>query len=301
MMSLVRRIIYTPPLNLVIRSTLRPFEAVLPTSLKIPVVGRISVDTEAGGSIEMLTNQTNRLAQDVFWGGIRGYEFPSLRVFMHLIREARCLIDVGANIGYYSLIAARLNPQVQCYAFEPMPGALVYLKKNIELNGLGDKIEPLGMAVAETEGEVELFVTRNPKALHLEHHLGGSSSTARAKDEHSQSVTVPMQSLDSFVADREITRVDIMKLDTEATEDKVLAGARNVVERDRPFIQCEVLPNRIERELESFFSAFGYVPFMPEESGLHRLDTILGHADAKDYFFVPESRLDAVAPLVVSG
>ena len=297
MMSLVRRVIYAPPVNLVIRTLMRPFRSALPTALKIPVAGTISVDTEVNGSIKLATNQTNRLSQDVFWGGIRGYEYPSLRVLAAFVTKAECFIDVGANIGYYSLLAARLNPNLRAYAFEPMPGAWTYLLKNIDLNGFSDRITPVRMAVADGPGEVEFFVTKNPKALHLEHHLGGSSSTARAKDQYSQTVVVQMGSLDDFVEERGIKRVDILKLDTEATEDKVLAGAAKLIRRDRPLILCEVLPGRIENELERIFREHGYVAFLPDENGLERMGSVVGHSDSKDFLFVHETRLSELENL----
>ena len=210
----------------------------LPASLKIPVAGSIRVDTEVNGSIVLATNQTCYLTKRLFWDGVKGYEYPSLRVFRDLIRAQRCFLDVGASIGYYSLMAARINPRVQVFAFEPMPSAYAFLVRNIALNGFEENIHAVRMALGDSSGEVEFFASRNPKAAYLKHHLGGASSMAGAEDEYAEAISVTIARLDDFVDQHAVGPVGIMKLDTEATEDRVLLGAEMTVKRDRPFIKA---------------------------------------------------------------
>jgi len=299
MQSIARRIIYAPPVNLVIRTTLRPFRTMLPASLKIPVAGSIRVDTEVNGSIVLATNQTCYLTKRLFWDGVKGYEYPSLRVFRDLIRAQRCFLDVGASIGYYSLMAARINPRVQVFAFEPMPSAYAFLVRNIALNGFEENIHAVRMALGDSSGEVEFFASRNPKAAYLKHHLGGASSMAGAEDEYAEAISVTIARLDDFVDQHAVGPVGIMKLDTEATEDRVLLGAEMTVKRDRPFILCEVLPGRIEPELEAFFRANGYVFYLPGTEGLRSVGTIIEHKDSTDFLFVHESRLSEISHLTL--
>lgn len=299
-MKLVRKFVYRPSNNKVIRSVLKPFKPIIPKSLRIPVSGTIKIDTEVNGEIYLRTNQTNFLTKDVFWNGIQGYEFPTIKIFMKIIRNKSTFIDVGANIGYYSLIAAKVNPEIKVWAFEPMPSAFLFLKENISLNKMSDNITPVELAVAADKGEAEFFVTKNPKALYLDHHIGGSSTTARAKDEYSKTINVKLESLDNFVKDNQIKKVDLMKLDTEATEDQVLAGSSHIIERDRPIILCEVLPGRIEEKLESFYREHNYKFFLPEENGLKPLGSLKGHSGEKDYYFVPEEKVDEVSEYIVT-
>jgi FkbM family methyltransferase len=221
-----------------------------------------------------------------------------MRLFIELAARSRCFVDIGANIGYYSVVAALVNPDLRVYAFEPAPSIFHYLEKNIQLNGFEDRIRAFPIALAEGAGEIDLFITRNPKAEYLEHHLGGSSNTVRPRDARSRTVKVATSGLDDFADQYELPDIDLLKMDTEGTEDRVLAGAQAVIERGRPVIFCEVLPGRIEDRLERFCEAHEYVHYLPTVAGLKPVDSLRGHGVAKDFVLVPRGKVSLMAPFV---
>lgn len=128
------------------------------------------------------------------------------------LRPGGRFVDVGANVGLYSLWAAKAaGPEGRVLSLEPNPAALTRLRFNIESNGFGDRVEVVPVAAGDAEGEVELWLDPS--------NLGGSS--ARHSDQE-RSVKVPVRRLLDIVADAGFDGIDIMKLDIEGYEDAVL-------------------------------------------------------------------------------
>lgn len=121
-------------------------------------------------------------------------------------------VDVGANVGLYSLWAgAAAGPTGRILALEPNPAALERLRFNIDVNGFADRIEVVPVAAGDTDGELELWLDPS--------NLGGSS--ARRTDRQT-AVRVPVRPLLDIVSDAGLERIDILKLDIEGYEDAVL-------------------------------------------------------------------------------
>ena len=109
-----------------------------------------------------------------------------------------------------------------------------------------------------------------------------------------------MTTIDQFVVDRGIQRVDLIKVDVEGTEDRVLAGAEQVVSRDRPIIICEVLLGRNEKGLQSILDAAGYRYAKITADGLCQQGAMCGHSSYADlnHLFWPQE-LDIEALLAI--
>ncbi len=129
------------------------------------------------------------------------------------IRPGFRFVDVGANIGGYALaVAALAGPEARILAIEPLPeifGRLVY---NIRLNPFGT-VKALELAVADTDGDMSLFVDR--------YNLGQSSLKIITAAE-SRSLRVPVRKLQTILRDEGFERVDALKLDVEGAEDLIL-------------------------------------------------------------------------------
>jgi FkbM family methyltransferase len=298
MMPLIRRIIYHPVINFLLRNILKPFRSCLPPGCKIPVSGTIKIKLTDDQFILMATNQTNYLTKKVFWGGIEDYEYPTVSIFLKLIQDMDCFMDIGSNIGYYSLMAARLNPRIIVYAFEPLPSAFLFLQKNIQLNRL-DNIKPFRIALSDKTEKAEFFATKMPKALYLKHHISGTSNLARAKDSYAEKIKVNTQTLDSFIQQHAIRSVDLLKLDTEGTENLILKGGRELIADQKPIIISEVLPGKIEKELDDFYRTNNYQYYAAKPDGLVAIDSLSGYSNAKeDFFFVHKSKKSALDPYI---
>lgn len=126
------------------------------------------------------------------------------------------VVDAGANVGFYSLRQAPLTgASGHVYAFEPNPGAYEILKKNILQNGL-DWVECFPFALTSVDGDCTL------------HADEGATSTGRILpgkcDEEGEGIRVKGRTLDAFVAEHDLDRIDILKMDTEGSEAEILKG-----------------------------------------------------------------------------
>ena len=102
------------------------------------------------------------------------HEFESMAFALHLLRPDNLFLDVGANIGSYSILAASLG--ARCLAFEPVPTAYEHLLENINLNRFGNLIDARNIAIGDKKGRLRMttgFDTTNRVIQDSEISLGG--------------------------------------------------------------------------------------------------------------------------------
>ena len=107
-----------------------------------------------GQRIQLTHLDESYLAFEWFWKGWQYYEPVFVLLFLEMLQSRDAFIDIGANIGYYSLIAARVRPDVKVVAFEPNPRLFGFLSENIKANEFAIKAEP--MAADEGSDALEL-------------------------------------------------------------------------------------------------------------------------------------------------
>jgi FkbM family methyltransferase len=242
-----------------------------------------------GKTLRLQSKGDDWVSNQVFWRGWQGYEPETIPLFFRLAQKARVTFDIGAYVGFFTLLAAHANPDAKVYAFEPLAAIYERLKQNIELNDLPN-VETILGAVGACEGEAEFF--------HLEGaELPTSSSLSQKFVEDVQDVTstkVKIFQLDKFAAERRIDRVDLMKIDTESTEPDVLRGALSLLERDRPNMICEVLKGRgSEKPLAQILRPVGYKFYLMTPDGLKEREEIEGHPEYLNYFFTTLDQSEA--------
>ena len=268
------RLLYHPPVNNALRTVLRPAARLIPEPYRFPATGVIQVEIEPGVKVRLACNPTSYLAKVLFWEGVHGFEYNVVRVFIELARLSKTFVDVGANIGYYSLVAAAVNPSIEVVSFEPMPSAFLYLKRNLALNGF-EHVTAEKIALSDEKGEAAFFVSKNPKFRDVKHHLGGMSSfdaEQAGRVGETEKIKVKTDTLDHYAENEFHVGIDLLKLDTEATEHLVLRGAEEVLASHRPIIFCEVLPGKIEKELEDIFKRHDYHMYRAEADQLVLVD-----------------------------
>jgi len=151
------------------------------------------------------------------------------------------MFDVGANTGFYSLIAASANPTLQVHAFEPFPEVREMLVDNIRINRLADSITVSPQAVSDSEGEADLYIPGREHGL-----VETSASLSGEFKGSSHRIIVPVTSLDVYATRAGDARVGFIKIDVESLEHLVLNGARRILAEDRPLVVLEVLPDHAD-------------------------------------------------------
>ena len=123
-------------------------------------------------------------------------------------------VDVGANIGGYSLFVAGIaGPSARILALEPQPDIFERLTYNIGLNPFGT-IKAIACAVADKDGELTLFIDKNNRGESSVKIVSGASGTGN--------IRVPAKKLTTLLAEERFTRIDAIKLDVEGAEDLIL-------------------------------------------------------------------------------
>jgi FkbM family methyltransferase len=121
-------------------------------------------------------------------------------------------LDIGANIGYYALMAARFGAG-RVLAFEPNPKVYARLCFNIAANGLENRVKPLQIALGAETATMTMIVT--------DRDMGGSRISTDG-DDSGNAISVQMAPLGNVLQDERIDRVDALKIDVEGMEDAVL-------------------------------------------------------------------------------
>jgi FkbM family methyltransferase len=154
------------------------------------------------------------------------------------------VVDVGANIGWYTLLCARLvGPSGHVYAFEAAPSTEELLRKNVSANGYRN-VTSINRAVSDKEGRELFFID--------DYSSGGSSLLM--KDHGKNSIEVETVSLDEFFREKGWPQVDLVKIDIEGVEKLALEGMRELSERN-PQLKLIVEVNLKAFGLEELFGA----------------------------------------------
>ena len=209
------------------------------------------------------------LATGLYWRGIDSFEPETSRTLRFFFDRASTFIDIGANYGFYALLAAHWNPDIQVVAFEPVPQIYEGLRRNIELNGLQERIKPYRVALSDRSGPAKLFVPASESRDY-------ESTATLAEGNWQQRKGAPVIELQALCfSDFELqhpVRLDIVKIDVEDHEASVLRGMQEAILRDRPFIVCEILPRSHHNEkTREIIESLGYTAYWITASGLIRV------------------------------
>lgn len=288
-MSIIYKIIYFPFINRILRNVNYFFSPILPEKLKIHPSGKLKVKIDNASVIYLKTNQTSYVTRELFWKKSGNYEYTP--IFTGLIKKTKCFFDVGSNIGYYSLLGAATNPDLTAHSFEPSPGVITYLSENVKINNFSKNIYVHPIALSDKTGSVnfhEVYNKKYPKISNLsgEHNMGTKPHLKTNK------ITVQTVTLDNFTTINDIQNIELIKIDTEGSEDLILKGAVETIKKFRPVIICETLFNKIENSLEDIMKSHNYLFFNFKEGRLIKVDTIQREQDngVRNCFFVPEEK-----------
>lgn len=138
------------------------------------------------------------------------------------LRDGDVLYDVGANIGVYSLYAAKRQKKCHVYAFEPAGQNFARLLRNVSLNGL-DNVIPCNMPLSDAQG-FALFFVSDLEAGSAFHNLGAENAGKRSAGPSLRQGALAV-SVDALVSDFGLPAPNLIKLDVDGLEDKIVAGA----------------------------------------------------------------------------
>jgi FkbM family methyltransferase len=184
------------------------------------------------------------------------YELPVQEVLAKYLKPGDIFYDIGANIGFFSVIAAKLVTSCgHVYAFEPVRENAACIRRNIKLNNFS-QISVLEKAVSNSVGEGEMLLTLHPG--------GHALSTVCTPPDLKSSFTVELVSIDDLLAQKKLLPPNLVKIDVEGAELNVLKGMKQTIQQFKPIIIYEVDDGNEKslkqksQEIETFISSFGY-------------------------------------------
>ena len=230
---------------------------------------RIALDfTTPGGSHRLVyAFDLSSAVQREMHGALdaNGFHEPETTVLIaSVLKPGDTFIDVGAHVGYFSVLAASLvGAGGQVVSFEPEPGNYAQLIEHIRLNGL-TQVLPIHCALGAQEGVLDLHINADNDGGHAlwDVRLHPSNERSRATP---RSHPVFVATLDRVLGAVGPGRVKAIKIDVEGNEHAVLRGARHTLETHRvPFVIAEVnrtgleLLGTSEGGLRAFMTMLGY-------------------------------------------
>lgn len=167
---------------------------------------------------------------------LRGGDYASheKRFVEGLVTEGDVVLDIGANIGDYSLGFARAcGPRGRVYAFEPLPAAFAKLQRNVAINNYRNVVA-IQAAVTDCVGRIK---------LHEDSEASGNTSLfADCVPSLGREYEVSATTVDAVVADYALQNVKLIKIDAQGAEAHILRGARVTLQRCAPMVALEFWP-----------------------------------------------------------
>jgi len=209
------------------------------------------------------------------------HEFEDMAFLLHALRPSDLFVDVGANVGTYSVLAAKVVG-ARVVAFEPIPATNIALRDNLALNAIESRVDLRRTCVGAEPGEVVMTTALDT----INHVIAGSAQGA------TPTMSVPVETLDSVLRDVPF----LLKLDVEGYEREVLRGATATLAN--PGLHCVIMElnaygaryDRSDSELLSLMTANGFerCTYAPRE---RRLELATSPTSGGNSLFVRERAL----------
>lgn len=279
--SMLRR----PRWRAIMRAAVRTLHLPEAIRRRLPVEGTFDFDL-MGSRFVYHSELYDGVGRALFWS--RDYDAETFDVLAQLLREMPAgptVVDIGANTGVYTLAALAVAPAAQVHAFEPVAHIARALSFNVRANDLSSQVHINECAVSETSGYT---------ALHVPDESWGNATLSadgfRGLDGHLEQVRTV--SLDDYVAERGIVRVDLLKIDVEGHEDAVLSGARSVMLGHRPAVLCECLPELDIAAFNDLVRAYRYEAYHIRTTGPVKAARVIADATGRcrNYLLLPVER-----------
>jgi FkbM family methyltransferase len=213
------------------------------------------------------------------------YEKEIVSLLKKILPSDGVAFEVGANIGSHALIMSRsVGSQGQVFAFEPYPKVFQKLVKNIHNNRINN-IHVFPHALSNCRDRMNLFFSEDQFSTEE------MNSSLYPDGRLTRQVEVEVKTLDEVFQEQGLERLDLIKIDTEGNEYKVLQGAQHTIKTHRPYVIFEYGESNWEKagyswsSVKDFFAEMDYSLYMIAQD--HLVSTDLGCRDDTDILAVP--------------
>lgn len=240
-----------------------------------------------------IMNHAMQLENDVFWKGLQGgWEHTSMEIWKTLSKEANVIFDIGANTGIYALVSKSVNPKAEVHAFEPIERVFEKLTLNQRLNNF-DTICNIE-ALSNYNGEATIY------DKNTDHMYSVTVNEDRSDNPKSSLPTIiKTKRLDTYIEEKNLDKIDLMKIDVEAHEPQVLEGMGKYLKEFMPTILIEILEDDIGAKVELAIKGVPYLFFEIDENTGMKPAKSLKQANSWNYLLCSEQTAKGLADFIV--
>ena len=183
--------------------------------------GAIHIFTLGRGVTKKINGTAVKFPTNYFRYFPEDYEKENFSLINTVVNKDDVVIDIGAHIGLMAVVLGkRVGENGKVYSFEPTPYSFTVLKETIKLNKLEKTVSPVNMAVAATSGSIEFNANKEDVS---------NSIVSYGYNSGHKKITVTTTSIDDFVKQQQLSRLNFIKIDAEGVELDVLKGAKETL------------------------------------------------------------------------
>lgn len=216
-----------------------------------------------GKDLFIYVRPDEHIQEQLFWYG--QFEENIANLIGNMVQEYTVFVDLGANIGYFTLLAAKKCSRGKVISFEPIGQLYEQLLRNIHENKLTN-VMPVQAAVGDARGNSIMYISG-------EHNMGMSS--LRAPENYSgRTESVKLERLEEWWAESNLPKPDIIKIDVEGSELSALKGMIALLNQHKPSIIIELNPatlsyfNLHTSDILNFLTKLDYLAYEITSKGL---------------------------------
>lgn len=203
------------------------------STLNLAVPDGLSVVGIAAGAAENLQMELDLKTEKDYWLGT--YEPEVQNGISELVKPGDIIFDIGANIGFLTLLFARqTGAKGHVHAFEALPANILRLKQNIDRNNFQERVTVIPAAVLDKSGPVEFFIGPSSGMGKVE------GSAGRDSIEYTDSIRVEGLSIDEYIELGGNIPANIVKIDIEGGEVLAVPGMQKLIHNHRPIVMIEL-------------------------------------------------------------
>jgi FkbM family methyltransferase len=236
--------------------------------------GEQTISRGAGKGLRFDTSGSNP-------GYVLGTSEPFVQdALVRLLRPSMTVYDIGANVGFYAVIIAKLvGPGGRVISFEPIPNNADRIEQNLRINGF-ENGTVLRQALGGTDGRARFLIAHETVASKL-------ADVARPSDPFVGEIEVEVRRLDSLKAEGRLPSADFIKMDAEGSEPEILAGATETVNATRPLLLIEL--HGTDEPVAAALARLGYHPALLKDEGPYCRYLLAAPAERRDLVDAIES------------
>lgn len=213
------------------------------------------------GTSEFHVNLSDHIGSQIFWHG--HYSVDVLRIAAKLLQPSDVIFDVGANIGEFSVFAAKRAPQGRLHAFEPMEKLSATVRGNLEANHFRNAhVHQVGFSTGSADIPIYRTTSRGGDGA-----INNGLNSLYAGNGLDVAEIIKVVAMDEWCDQWKIAKLDLIKMDVEGAEMSALRGGADTIRRFKPAMIVEINPVICERagytprDLVDYISSLGYSIF----------------------------------------